>query len=70
MDTIRGFFRAIYELLRLGVLSRFRMRSPYWTWRMQTAFGRGMPGSKRELIRGVLGYGLWAGRMRQLGRLR
>lgn len=56
---------AIYELLRLGFLTRFRLRGAYWQWRMDTAFGRGMPRSRLELLRSVLDYGRWAHRMRR-----
>ena len=63
LDTLGG----LYELARLGVLSRFRFRGPYWAWRMHTAFGRGMPGSRLELLRGVMAYGRWMHRMRRGG---
>ena len=56
---------AVYELARLGVLTRFRFRGPYWQWRMHTAFGRGYPRSRLELVRGVLAYGRWMRRMRR-----
>jgi hypothetical protein len=58
---------AIYELARLAALSRFRMRGPYWSWRMHTAFGRGYP-NRRELLRGVLAYGRWVHQMRRMVR--
>lgn len=56
---------AVYELARLGVLTRFRFRGPYWQWRMHTAFGRGYPPSRLELVRAVLAYGRWMRRMRR-----
>lgn len=61
LDTLGG----LYELARLGVLTRFRFRGRYWSWRMHTAFGRGMPASRIELIRGVWAYGRWIRRMRR-----
>lgn len=61
LDTIGG----LYELLRLGVISRFRFRGPYWQWRLHTAFGRGYPASKLELARSVLSYARWVHRMRR-----
>jgi hypothetical protein len=64
MRRVTGFFWALYELARLGVITRFRFRGPYWRWRMETAFGRGAPASKLELIRGVLRYGRWMHEMR------
>jgi hypothetical protein len=56
---------ALYELARLAAISRCRFRGAYWRWRMHTAFGRGYPESRRELIRGVLAYGRWMRRMRR-----
>jgi hypothetical protein len=53
------------ELVRLGVITRGRFRGPYWQWRMHTAFGRGMPKTRRELIESALDYGRWARRMRR-----
>jgi ribosomal protein L34 len=63
-----GTLWGVYELLRLGVLTRFRFRGPYWRWRMETAFGRGMPASRRELVRAALAYGRWMHEMRKLSR--
>lgn len=60
LDTCWG----IYELARLGVLSGFDFKGPYWQWRMHTAFGRGTP-PRAELIRSVLDYGRWMHRMRR-----
>jgi hypothetical protein len=54
----------VYQLGRLGVITRFRFKGPYWEWRNQTAFGRGVPESKRELLASVLEYGVWMHRMR------
>ncbi len=56
---------AAYELLRLGVITRFDFKGPYWTWRTTTAFGRGMPSSRIELVRNVLEYARWARRLRR-----
>jgi hypothetical protein len=56
---------ALCELARLAALSGFRFRGRYWRWRMHTAFGRGYPASRTELIRGVLAYGRWVRRMRR-----
>lgn len=60
IETIGG----IYQLGRLGLVTRFRFRGPYWQWRLHTAFGRGYPESRWELIRSVLAYGRWVHRMR------
>lgn len=60
-DTLGG----LYELARLAVVTRFRFRGAYWSWRLHTAFGRGYPGSRPELLAAVLAYGRWAYRMRR-----
>jgi hypothetical protein len=56
---------ALYELFRLAALSGFRLKGRYWTWRMHTAFGKGYPATRAELIRSVLEYGRWVRRMRR-----
>ena len=58
---------SLFNLARLAGLSGLRFRGPYWTWRWHTAFGRGTPASKRELLAAALRYGRWMGRMRRLG---
>lgn len=63
LETIGG----VLELLRLGLLTRFRFKGRYWRWRQETAFGRGYPATKGELISAVLAYGRWAHRMRRGG---
>jgi len=60
LDTVWG----LYELARLAVITRFRFRGRYWRWRMETAFGRGLPRSRAALIRAAIRYGAWAHRMR------
>ncbi len=65
MGAILDCLGGIYELGRLAVVSRFRFRGAYWRWRLETAFGRGYPASRWELIRSVLAYGRWARRMRR-----
>ena len=61
---------ALYQLARLGFITRFSFKGPYWTWRMHTAFGpwstgKGPPGSRLEAVKGVLDYGRWVHRMRR-----
>ena len=61
LETLCG----IYQLARLALLSGFRLRGRYWSWRLHTAFGRGYPRSRMELIRSILAYGRWIHRMRR-----
>jgi hypothetical protein len=67
MRRLKDNLLGIYELARLGVITRFRFRGPYWQWRLHTAFGRGYPASRWELVRAVLAYGRWMHRMRRGG---
>ncbi len=66
IETVSG----CWQLLRLLVLSRFRIRGRYWRWREETAFGRGRPQNRRETIKALLEYGRWMARVRKLGRPR
>lgn len=54
-------------LVRLAVVSRFRLRGAYWTWRTQTAFGRGWPTGRFARCHAVVDYARWMWRMRSLG---
>ncbi len=63
-DTIGG----LWQLFRLGLMSGFRFKGDYWQWRLHTAFGRGYPATKGELIHATLEYGRWIHRMKRLGR--
>lgn len=62
LDILGG----LWQLFRLGLRSGFRFRGPYWQWRLHTAFGKGYPSSRLELVRSVLHYGIWMHRMRRL----
>lgn len=64
LDTIGG----VYQLARLGVVTRFKLKGEYWQWRMHTAFGAGGPPSRGEALHAVLEYGRWVHRMRRLSR--
>lgn len=55
---------AIYQLCRLAWVTGFRFRGAYWTWRLQTAYGRGYP-TKGRMLRDVLEYARWVHRMRR-----
>ncbi len=52
------------QLLRLGIITRFRFRGPYWQWRLHTAFGRGVPETRGEMVRALVEYGRWVHRTR------
>ncbi len=63
IETIGG----VWELGRLAAASRFRMRSRYWRWRDETAFGSdpsARPGAGARW-RAVLDYGRWVYRMKR-----
>jgi hypothetical protein len=47
----------------MAIVARFRLRGPYYTWRWETAFGRGVP-PRGELVRGMIEFGAWAHRVR------
>lgn len=54
-----------WELLRLGFVTGFKFKGPYWRWRMHTAFGRGMPeGGTWGLVKSVVEYGKWVHQQR------
>ncbi|MCB9838480.1 MAG: hypothetical protein H6813_04010 [Phycisphaeraceae bacterium] len=55
---------ALYELLTLAAITRFRFRGEYWAWRWQTALGPGPRPSRGEIVRRLLRYGLWRRKMR------
>lgn len=55
-----------FMLLGLLVRSGFRLRGPYWRWRIDTAFGRGLPESRWERIHTTIDYGAWMWRMRSM----
>lgn len=61
IDTFGG----LWQLLRLAAITRARFRGDYWTWRVQTAFGRGAPTSRLELLRAIVEYGRWVHRARR-----
>jgi len=61
LDLIGG----LYQLARLAVISGFKLRGKYWSWRNHTAFGAGYPVNRADLIRAVLEYGIWVHRMRK-----
>jgi len=61
------FIGSIWVLMSLAVVSRFRVKGRYWTWRTMTAFPEGkVPGGKMGFVRFGLEYARWAWRMRRL----
>jgi hypothetical protein len=65
MRTFSTLIFGPIELARLALVSGFRLRGKYWSWRWHTAFGRGRP-PRGELIWSVLRFAHWARRMRKL----
>ena len=53
------------ELIRLGWVTRFRLRGAYWSWRMHTALGEGPKPTRAEMLWMILEYAAWARRMRR-----
>jgi len=69
VSTLRSIIEfpcAIYQLTRLAIISRFRFKGDYWSWRLQTAFGRGYPATRRELLMSIIDYGRWIHRTRRM----
>ncbi len=63
IDTIGG----MCELLLLAAKSRFRLRSGYWRWRYETAFGTDpsrMP-PRTARLRAIVDYGRWVYRTKR-----
>ena len=67
MLGLRTTLSGLIELIRLAVVTRFRLRGPYWTWRMETALGRDRAKwpSARERRRAILRYAAWAREIRR-----
>lgn len=63
LETLAG----IWELLLLAIKARFRLRSSYWRWRYETAFGSNLATrpAKFEQLKAVLSYGRWVYRMKR-----
>lgn len=59
--TLVGLVLVAAAVLR----TRGAWRADYWTWRWETAFGRGVP-PRNELIRGLLEFARWTASMRRL----
>lgn len=63
-QLLRDLPLAAYELVRMAIVAKFRIRGAYYSWRWQTAFGRGTP-PRGELIRGMIEFAAWANRTRR-----
>jgi len=63
IETISG----LWHLARLAARSGFRLRGPYWRWRMETAFGtrRDERLSRADRCRAILAYARWVHRMKR-----
>lgn len=68
MRTLVVLVDGLWQLLRLTVITRGRVRGRYWRWRQETAFGTDpsrMP-SVSQRVAAVIRFGHWVGRMRRL----
>lgn len=67
-----SYIVAIFALIRLGLLTRFALSGPYWSWRLHTAYGdpstktKAVPQSQR--ITHILTYARWTSHMARLSR--
>jgi hypothetical protein len=67
--TLLDAMRGTLCLARIALQSRGRIRSRYWQWRDETAFGNGRwPVSRAQRVRALIEYGAWVWRMRALTR--
>lgn len=64
LRSLRDFVGALWELFRLAWITRFRFRSPYWQWRMHTAFGRGYP-PRAAYRRSIFHFAKWVHQLRR-----
>lgn len=67
LRTVGELLGGAWALALLALRSGLRFKGAYWTWRMQTAFGRGMPESRAELLKGLVEYARWMHRVRRMG---
>jgi hypothetical protein len=56
---------ALFQLLRLALITRGNFRGKYWSWRMHTALGPNHGKTRGELIAAALEYGRWIARLRK-----
>ncbi|MBL4590869.1 MAG: hypothetical protein JKY96_02800 [Phycisphaerales bacterium] len=55
------------QMLRMGLVSRFRLRGAYWQWRTQTAFPQtGSPEGFANRFGLMVEYFMWVSRIRRL----
>ena len=67
LDACVDVVGSLWVLATMAIASGFRLRSPYWKWRMATAFPVGsVPASKLKLALSGLEYARWAWRIRRL----
>ncbi len=57
----------IWELILLSFKTKFRFAGPYWTWRMETAFGTDVAKwpPRRQRLFATLEYARWVFRMKR-----
>ncbi|MEO1008101.1 MAG: hypothetical protein AAFX79_06020 [Planctomycetota bacterium] len=64
MGVLRDLPPAALAAFRLLIGAGAKLRGDYYAWRWHTAFGRGVPESKREMLRGMIAYLAWSQRIR------
>ena len=57
----------VWELCRLALKTRCRLRGKYWRWRYETAFGSEPDRytTRWQRLRSMIEYGKWVHRMRR-----
>jgi hypothetical protein len=63
LETLGG----LWELLRLAIKTRGRLRGRYWKWRYETAFGSEPDKytTRWQRVRAMLDYARWVYRMKR-----
>lgn len=64
--SLLDFLGGLFEMIRMGVISKFKLRGQYWSWRTHTAFPESNPPRGQSMPRLALEYFIWAHRIRKL----
>ncbi|MBL4697844.1 MAG: hypothetical protein JKX70_03320 [Phycisphaerales bacterium] len=67
ITSVADCLGAIWVLISLAFVSRFRFGGQYWVWRTATAFPEGAhPDGKVGMVQAVFEYARWAWRIRRM----